>query len=285
MRVDIGGDGVPAVQVGGGAPLVLIAGPCVIESRAHALGVAEALRDLGRRHGLPIIYKSSFDKANRSSLDGARGPGLAEGLAILAAVRAGLGLPVTTDVHAPEQAAVVAAAGVDLLQVPAFLCRQTDLLLACAATGRPVNWKKGQFMAPFQVGPAVDKLRRAGCPGVLVTERGTTFGHGDLVVDYRGLDALRAEGHAVCFDATHSVQRPGALGGASGGERRFVPALARAAVAVGVDALFVEVHPDPASAPSDGPNMLPLDALDAFLRGVCAVDHAARAAPPVPGLG
>jgi 2-dehydro-3-deoxyphosphooctonate aldolase (KDO 8-P synthase) len=285
MRVHIGGDGVPAVQVGGGAPLVLIAGPCVIESRAHALGVAEALRDAGRRHRLPVIYKSSFDKANRSALDGPRGPGLAEGLAILRAVRAGFGLPVTTDVHDPSQAAEAAAAGVDLLQVPAFLCRQTDLLLACAATGRPVNWKKGQFMAPFQVGAAVDKLQRGGCPGVIVTERGTTFGHGDLVVDYRGLHALRAEGHTICFDATHSVQRPGALGVASGGERRYVPALARAAVAVGVDALFLEVHPDPSSAPSDGANMVPLHALDALLHGICAVDAAARAAPAVGGLG
>ena len=262
---------VGTVQVGG-PDLVLIAGPCVLEGADFTLRLAEALRDRCARLGLPLIFKASFDKANRTSAASLRGPGLDEGLALLARVRGEVGLPVTTDVHLPDQAAPVAEVA-DLLQVPAFLCRQTDLLLACAATNRPVNVKKGQFMAPGAMGAVLGKL----APGrAIFTERGTTFGHGDLVVDLRGLPVMRALGAPVCMDATHACQRPPTGEPTTGGQRAMIPVLARAAVAGGVDALFLEVHPDPDRAPCDGANMLPLEELEALLGQVVAIREVLR---------
>jgi 2-dehydro-3-deoxyphosphooctonate aldolase (KDO 8-P synthase) len=251
--------------VGDGHPLLWILGPCAIESRDHCLGVAEAVRRIADEHGLPAVFKASFDKANRSSGKSFRGVGLDAGLRVLDEVRSATGLPVTTDVH--EVAHCRPAAEVcEVLQIPAFLARQTDLLLAAAETGRVVNVKKGQFMAPWDMRNVVAKCREAGNPRVLLTERGTTFGYGNLVVDFRSLGWMRETGSAVIFDATHSVQTPGALGDRTGGDRRFVPPLARAAVAAGCDGLFVETHPDPDRAPSDGPNMLPLAELPALVR-------------------
>jgi 2-dehydro-3-deoxyphosphooctonate aldolase (KDO 8-P synthase) len=255
--------------------LFLIAGPCVLESDTLNLRVGEHLARLAERIPGGVIYKASFDKANRSNMGAARGPGLDEGLAALARVRERTGLPVLTDVHLPEQCAP-AAAIVDVLQIPAFLCRQTDLLVAAGATGRPVNIKKGQWMHPEGMRGAVDKVRTASAPGarqrssgseVAVTERGTFFGYGDLVVDMRDFARMRVACQApVIFDATHSVQQPGkGAGGASGGAREFIPPLARAAIAAGADGLFLETHPDPDIAPSDGPNMVRLDALDALV--------------------
>jgi 2-dehydro-3-deoxyphosphooctonate aldolase (KDO 8-P synthase) len=267
-RVGVGG----GITIANDLPLVLIAGPCAIESRAHALETASALAEMGVKAGVGLIYKSSFDKANRTSIDGARGIGMADGLDILADVRARTGLPVLTDVHAPEQCAPTAAA-VDLLQIPAFLCRQTDLLLAAAATGRPVNVKKGQFLAPWDMANVVEKFDRSGNPNVLVCERGASFGYNTLVSDMRALPILARTGCPVVFDATHSVQQPGGQGRSSGGQREFVPVLARAAVAVGVAALFVETHRDPDRAPSDGPNMIPLADLPALLDRLVAIDR------------
>lgn len=255
-------------QFGDGSAPFLIAGPCVIETDALNLRVAEALVALGARTGLHVIYKASFDKANRSRLGAARGPGLEAGLRALERVRSATGLPVLTDVH--EVAQVAAAAEVaDVLQIPAFLCRQTDLLVAAGKSGRPVNVKKGQWMAPEQMAGAVEKVRGGGAPEVAVTERGTFFGYGDLVVDMRSFGRLRAAcGTPVVFDATHAVQQPGqGTDGASGGLRQFIPPLLYAAAAAGADGFFLETHPDPAHAPSDGPNMLSLDALP----GVVAV--------------
>jgi 2-dehydro-3-deoxyphosphooctonate aldolase (KDO 8-P synthase) len=246
------------VELGEGRPLVLILGPCQLEDLDHSLRLAAGIDAVCREHGQPWVFKASFDKANRSSLASARGPGLELGLRWLEAVRDELGVPVTTDVHSPEQVPAVARV-VDLLQVPAFLCRQTDLLVACAASGRPVNVKKGQFMAPWDMAGVLGKLE--GAAGVMLTERGTSFGYNRLVTDMTGLVAMRALGAPVCMDATHAVQQPGGLGGRSGGDRRLAPALARAAVAVGVDAVFAEVHEDPDRAPSDGPNMLRLEQL------------------------
>ena len=255
--------------------LFLIAGPCVLEDDALQLRVAERLARLAEHVPGGVIFKASFDKANRSNPGAARGPGLDEGLAALARVRDASGLPVLTDVHLPEQCAAAAEA-VDVLQIPAFLCRQTDLLVAAGATGRPVNVKKGQWMHPEGMRGAVSKVRGAGDGEVAVTERGTFFGYGDLVVDMRGFARLRAACDApVVFDATHSVQRPGqGEGGASGGAREFIPSLTLAAVAAGADGLFIETHPTPDRAPSDGPNMLPLDALEDLVRR--AVDVWAR---------
>jgi 2-dehydro-3-deoxyphosphooctonate aldolase (KDO 8-P synthase) len=250
------------VAIGGGAPLALIAGLNVIEGEEMALEVARRVRDAAARLGFPFVFKASCDKANRSSLASYRGPGFDEGLRILARVKRELRVPVLTDVHEPPQAKE-AAAVCDALQVPAFLCRQTDLLMACAATGLPVNVKKGQFMAPEEMRLAVAKIESAG-GAALVTERGTSFGYGELVVDMRSLVRMRAFA-PVCFDATHAVQRPGAAGDASGGEREMVAPLARAAVAVGVDALFVEVHPDPERAPCDGASQLGFAAFEALL--------------------
>jgi 2-dehydro-3-deoxyphosphooctonate aldolase (KDO 8-P synthase) len=257
------------IPVGGGAPLVLISGLNVLETAEGAVASATALRLVARRHGLPLVFKASFDKANRSSRDSYRGPGIDAGLEMLARVKAETGLPILTDVHEPGQAAV-AAEVVDCLQVPAFLVRQTDLIAACAATGRPINLKRGQFIAPRDMRYAVEKARAWGASDVLVTERGSSFGYNELVVDMRGLVAMR-EFAPVCFDATHSVQRPGAATGASSGDRTMVAPLARAAVATGVDALFIETHPDPDNAPCDGPCQIRVEDLDRLLADVCAI--------------
>ncbi len=263
------------VHIGGDGPFTLIAGPCAIEGRDMALEIAGEAAAICRELGLPYIFKASFDKANRSALGAYRGPGLDAGLAILAELRRSVGVPVTTDVHLPEHCAP-AAEVVDLLQIPAFLCRQTDLLAAAAATGRPVNVKKGQFLAPRDMGNVVDKLRGLGAAGILLTERGASFGYNNLVVDMRSLVLMRELGVPVCFDATHSVQQPGGLGARSGGDRRFAPPLARAAVAVGVDAIFMEIHPEPDRALSDGPNTLPLGELRGHLEALLALDRVRR---------
>jgi 2-dehydro-3-deoxyphosphooctonate aldolase (KDO 8-P synthase) len=268
--------GIAGLTIGGGAPLVLIGGPCAIEDERHALMMAERLKRITADARVPFIYKSSYDKANRSSVHSYRGPGLKEGLRILARVKEATGLPVLSDVH--DVAEVEPAAEVlDVLQVPAFLCRQTDLLLACGRTRRPVNVKKGQFLAPRDMVNVVDKIRSTGNEAILLTERGTSFGYNNLVVDFRGLPIMRGFGFPVIFDATHSVQLPGGAGDRSGGERQYVQALARAAVAVGVDALFMEIHEDPdRTLPdgrplSDGPNMLRLDDLPRLLDEIGAI--------------
>jgi 2-dehydro-3-deoxyphosphooctonate aldolase (KDO 8-P synthase) len=264
------------VAIGGGAPLALIGGPCAIESLDHAVMMAERLQAITRDAGVPFIYKSSYDKANRSSVTSYRGPGLTEGLRILASVKAKTGLPLLSDVHDVSEVAP-AAEVLDVLQVPAFLCRQTDLLVACARSGRPVNVKKGQFLAPRDMGNVVEKIRSAGSEDLLLTERGTSFGYNNLVVDFRGLPIMRAFGYPVVFDATHAVQLPGGQGERSGGERQYVQALARAAVAVGIDALFMEIHEDPdRTMPdgrplSDGPNMLRLHDLPRLLDEIAAI--------------
>ena len=258
----------------GRGPLFFLAGPCVLQSRQLTQDIAGTLRDVMAERGLPVVFKASFDKANRSSLTGGRGPGMDEGLEWLAEVRREVGVPVVTDVHLPEQCAAVAEV-VDLLQIPAFLCRQTDLLIAAARTGKPVNVKKGQFLAPWDMGNVAKKITESGNPNVLVTERGTSFGYGRLVVDMAGLRDLGETGHPVVFDATHSVQRPGALGDRTGGDRTLVPLLARAAVATGeVHGLFLEPHPDPDSSPSDGPNMVRLDDMPRELDELVAVHDA-----------
>ncbi len=260
----------------GGGELFLIAGPCVLETRALALAIAERLAEIAGARGLALVFKASFDKANRTSIGAGRGPGIEEGLAILGEVRERTGLPVLTDVHLPDQCAL-AAQVVDVLQIPAFLCRQTDLLVAAAETGKAVNVKKGQFLAPHDMLHVARKCEAAGNPNVLLTERGTTFGYGRLVVDMTGFEVLAQAGHPVVFDATHSVQEPGAGDGRSGGDRRKVPALARAAVATGaVDGLFFEVHPDPDRSPSDGPNMVRLEDFPSVLDGVLRVHAAVR---------
>jgi len=263
------------VAIGGDHALAFIAGPCVIENRDSALRHAAALREAAERSGVSIVFKSSFDKANRTSLESYRGPGLENGLRILEEVRRETGLPVLTDVHEPSQAAA-AAEVVDALQIPAFLCRQTDLLVACARTGKPINWKKGQFLAPWDVEPALGKMSSAGNDRILVTERGTSFGYNNLVVDMRSLSILARFGYPVVFDAGHSVQEPGGRGARSGGAREFIRPLSRAAVAVGVDALFVEVHEDPDRALSDGPNSYPLEALDLLFRELKRFDELRR---------
>jgi 2-dehydro-3-deoxyphosphooctonate aldolase (KDO 8-P synthase) len=263
------------IHIGGNRPLVFIGGTCVIESRESALRHATAIRRMTDALGMPFIYKSSFDKANRTSLDAARGPGIDAGLQILAEVKRAVGVPVVTDVHEAAQAAPVAEV-VDLLQTPAFLCRQTDFLLAVAATGKPVNVKKGQFLAPWDVGPLLDKLASTGNRQLLVTERGASFGYNNLVADMRSLAVLAELGYPVVYDAGHSVQLPGGQGGASGGQRQFIRPLARAAVAVGVDALFLETHEDPDRAFSDGPNSYPLEALPALLAEVIRIHAVAR---------
>jgi 2-dehydro-3-deoxyphosphooctonate aldolase (KDO 8-P synthase) len=263
-------------RFGNHLPLALIAGPCALESRAHALEMASALKEITARLGIGFVYKTSFDKANRTSGKSARGLGLKATLPIFAEIRASLGVPVLTDVHESEQCALVAEA-VDVLQIPAFLCRQTDLLTAAAATGRAVNIKKGQFLAPWDMAHAVGKIIEAGNPNVLVTERGASFGYNTLVSDLRALPILaRSTKAPVIFDATHSVQQPGGQGAASGGEREFVPVLARAAVAVGVAGVFIETHQDPDRAPSDGPNMMPLRDMEGLLRTLMEFDRLAK---------
>jgi 2-dehydro-3-deoxyphosphooctonate aldolase (KDO 8-P synthase) len=265
------------VQIGNALPLALIAGPCAMESRDHALEMAAALKEITARLGIGLIYKSSFDKANRSSANSGRGIGLELALPIFAEVKERYGLPVITDVHTEEQCAI-AAEVVDVLQIPAFLCRQTDLLVAAAQTGRAVNVKKGQFLAPWDMKNVIAKVTGAGNPNVMSTERGVSFGYNTLVSDMRALPVLREIGAPVVFDATHSVQQPGGRGTTTGGERAMVPVLARAAVAVGVAAVFMETHQDPDNAPSDGPNMVHLKDLEALLANLMAFDKLAKAA-------
>jgi 2-dehydro-3-deoxyphosphooctonate aldolase (KDO 8-P synthase) len=267
-----------AVRFGNRLPLAVIAGPCVLESRDHALDMAEALKEIAGRLGIGLVYKTSFDKANRTSAAGARGVGLDGALAVFEEIRAKVGLPVLTDVHEPGQCAE-AAAVVDVLQIPAFLCRQTDLLVAAARTGRVVNVKKGQFLAPWDMAHVVAKVTGAGNPNVMVTERGASFGYNTLVSDMRALPVLAQTGAPVIFDATHSVQQPGGQGASSGGQREFVPVLARAAVAVGVAGVFIETHQDPDRAPSDGPNMVPLAEMEGLLRRLMAFDRLAKEVP------
>jgi 2-dehydro-3-deoxyphosphooctonate aldolase (KDO 8-P synthase) len=266
-----------AARFGNALPLALIAGPCQLESRAHALEMASALKELAGRLGIGLIYKTSFDKANRTSGRSARGLGLDQSLPIFAEIRETFGMPVLTDVHDAAQCARVAEA-VDVLQIPAFLCRQTDLLIAAARTGRAVNVKKGQFLAPWDMSNVVEKITAAGNSDVLVTERGASFGYNTLVSDMRALPVLRDIGAPVIFDATHSVQQPGGQGTSSGGQREFVPVLARAAVAVGVAGVFIETHEDPDKAPSDGPNMIALKDMEPLLRTLQAFDRLAKAA-------
>jgi len=263
-------------RFGNALPLALIAGPCVLESRDHALEMASALSEIARRRGMGLVYKTSFDKANRTSRDSARGLGLDRALPVFAEIRETLRLPVLTDVHEPAQCAEVAKA-VDVLQIPAFLCRQTDLLIAAAQTGRAINVKKGQFLAPWDMQNVVAKITAEGNRNVLVTERGASFGYNTLVSDMRALPILaRTTGAPVIFDATHSVQQPGGQGTSSGGEREFVPVLARAAVAVGVAGVFIETHQDPDHAPSDGPNMVPLKDLEGLLLKLVEFDAVAK---------
>ncbi len=267
------------VTLGNDRPFALIAGPCQIESRDHALDMAAALKEMTDEIGIGLIYKSSYDKANRTSLAGQRGIGLEEGIEILAAVREAVGCPVLTDVHEPRHCAGVAEK-VDVLQIPAFLCRQTDLLVAAAETGRTINVKKGQFLAPWDMKNVVQKITASGNEQVLVTERGASFGYNTLVSDMRSLPIMAAEtGCPVVFDATHSVQQPGGQGTSSGGQREFVPVLARAALAIGVAAVFMETHRDPDNAPSDGPNMVPLSNLRALLETLLEIDRIAKARP------
>ena len=269
------GHGARRVEIGNDLPLTLIAGPCALESRDLALKLAGELAAIGERLKIGIVFKASFDKANRTSGDAARGVGLDAALPIFAEIIEKTGLPITTDVHEAWQCARVAEV-VDLLQIPAFLCRQTDLIIAAAKTGRPVNIKKGQFLAPWDMAHAVKKAREAGDGGVLVTERGTSFGYNALVADMRGLPILRETGAPVVFDATHAVQQPGGHGASSGGERRFVATLARAAVAVGVAALFVETHPDPGAAISDPATQVPLGELETMVEELMAFDRLAK---------
>ena len=257
------------------APMVLIAGPCQIESKDHALMMAGALKEITDRLGIGLIYKSSFDKANRSSISSKRGVGLDEGLAVLDAVAKTYACPVLTDVHLPEHCGE-AASVVDVLQIPAFLCRQTDLLVAAAETGKVVNVKKGQFLAPWDMKHVAEKIAASGNDQILLTERGTSFGYNTLVTDMRGLPQLAETGYPVIFDATHSVQQPGGLGGSSGGQREFVPVLSRAALAIGVAGLFMETHEDPDNAPSDGPNMVPLHEMEVLLKRLQGFDALAK---------
>lgn len=257
-------------------PLTVIAGPCAMESRNQTLEAAAALKEIFLQAGVPLVFKSSFDKANRSSGASFRGVGMTEGLTILADVREKYDLPVITDIHLPEQALPVAEAA-DMLQIPAFLCRQTDLLLAAAATGKPVNIKKGQFLSPWEMRHVLNKARSTGNDRICLCERGTSFGYNNLVVDMRGLEVMKTTGYPVIFDATHSVQLPGAGDGKSGGQREFVATLARAAVAVGVAGLFLETHPDPDKAPCDGPNMLPFSALPSLLTLLGELDRIIKA--------
>ena len=266
------------VSIGVDQPLALIAGPCVLEAPDRVLRIAEALAAIGDRHEVPLIFKASYDKANRTSLSGKRGMGMDAGLRVLDDLRKAIGVPVLTDVHGPEQCAPAAEA-VDVLQIPAFLCRQTDLLLAAGETGAAINVKKGQFLAPWDMPNIVDKLESTGNTRILLTERGTSFGYNTLVADMRALPQMAATGYPVIFDATHSVQQPGGRGGSSGGQREFAPVLARAAAAVGVAGFFIETHPDPDTAPSDGPNMIPLDQMAGVLDVLQSIDRPAKEAP------
>jgi 2-dehydro-3-deoxyphosphooctonate aldolase (KDO 8-P synthase) len=275
--VEVSAPGGKAVRIGNALKLSVIAGPCQLESRQHALETAHFLAEAAEALGVGLIYKTSFDKANRTSVHAQRGIGLKEALPIFAEIRETVGLPVLTDVHEIDQCAVVAEA-VDVLQIPAFLSRQTDLLVAAARTGRAVNVKKGQFLAPWDMKNVIAKITDAGNPNVMATERGVSFGYNTLVSDMRALPILAEIGCPVVFDATHSVQQPGGQGASSGGERRFVPVLARAAVAVGVACVFIETHPDPDHAPSDGPNMVPMKDFQALVADLLKFDALAKAA-------
>ncbi|WP_159348375.1 3-deoxy-8-phosphooctulonate synthase [Roseomonas harenae] len=272
-RVSIGG-----LEVGNDLPLAFICGPCQIESRAHALECADAIAAMAKEAGVGMVFKSSYDKANRTSANAARGVGMDEGLSILAEVRERTGLPVLTDVHDAGQCAPVGEV-VDCLQIPAFLCRQTDLLLAAGRTGKAINVKKGQFLAPWDMVNVAAKIASTGNEKVLLCDRGTSFGYNTLVSDLRGLPIMARTGYPVVFDATHSVQQPGGLGGSSGGQREFAPVLARAAVAVGVAMVFIECHPDPDKAPSDGPNMIPIREMPALIARLKDFDALAKAVP------
>jgi len=260
------------VIFGGNKPLVLIAGPCVIESPSATLKIAEAIKKITAKLHVPFVFKASFDKANRTSINSFRGPGLYEGLKILSQVKSKLGIPILSDVHDVNQVQM-AGAILDIIQIPAFLCRQTDLIVAAAKTGKAVNVKKGQFMAPWDINGIVKKMQEAGNHRLLLTERGVTFGYNNLVSDFRSLPIMRSWGYPVVFDASHSVQKPGGLGNASGGESQYIPLLSRCAVAAGVDAIFLETHPNPGRALSDGPNMLPLKNLEKLLKDLIAIDH------------
>ncbi len=264
-----------SVTLGNDLPFVLISGPCQMESRDHALETAQALKELCDREGVPLIYKTSFDKANRTSIEGQRGIGLDRALLVFAEIRQRLGIPVLTDVHSAEQCARVAEA-VDVLQIPAFLCRQTDLLLAAGATGRAINVKKGQFLAPWDMANVVKKIESTGNHRIMLCERGVSFGYNTLVTDMRSLPIMARTGCPVVFDATHSVQQPGGQGTSSGGQREFAPVLARAAVSIGVAAVFAEAHENPDRAPSDGPNMIPLSEMPAFVATLAAFDRLAK---------
>jgi 2-dehydro-3-deoxyphosphooctonate aldolase (KDO 8-P synthase) len=263
------------LTVSNARPLVLIAGPCQLESLDHSLAIAETLAEICARHGAGLIFKGSYDKANRTSLGGRRGLGMDEGLRILSEVRTRIGCPVLTDIHGPDHCAPVAQA-VDVLQIPAFLCRQTDLLLAAGETGAAINVKKGQFLAPWDMEHVAAKIASTGNERLLLTERGVSFGYNTLVTDMRSLPIMARSGYPVVMDATHSVQQPGGQGGASGGQREFAPVMARAAVALGVAAVFIETHPEPDSAPSDGPNMIPLDCMNPLIASLMAFDALAK---------
>lgn len=268
------------IIIGDRQPLALIAGPCVIESEEFTLKMAAEIRKIGDRLSIPFIFKSSFDKANRTSIESFRGQNLETGLKILQKVKDEINVPVLTDIHESHQAKIVAEV-VDILQIPAFLCRQTDLLIAAAATKRAINVKKGQFLAPWDMKHVVSKLETAGATNILLTERGTSFGYNTLVVDFRSLPQMRELGYPVIFDATHSVQMPGGQGGKSGGQRQFVPHLARAATAIGIDALFLEVHENPDIALSDGPNMIPLAQLETLLKQILSIRNGLEVSPPI----
>ena len=278
LSVAIGGGDVAEAVFANDRPFGLISGPCQAEGVAHSVEIAGRMKEACAARGIPFVFKASFDKANRTSLKGERGLGIEEGLRVLAEVRAQVGVPVLTDVHSEDQCRA-AGAVVDALQIPAFLCRQTDLLIAAGETGKPVNVKKGQFLAPWDMPNVAQKIASTGNRSILLCERGTSFGYNTLVTDMRGLPQMAATGYPVIFDATHSVQQPGGLGGASGGQREFAPVLARAAVAVGVAGFFIETHPDPDNAPSDGPNMIPLGQMPALLDTLIALDRVAKAHP------
>lgn len=272
-NVDIG-----ALQVSNDAPLLLIAGPCQLESVEHALMIAGQMAEVCAAHGAQFVFKGSYDKANRTSLGGKRGLGMDEGLKVMQSVKDSIGCPVLTDIHAPEHCATVAAV-CDVMQIPAFLCRQTDLLLAAGETGAVINVKKGQFLAPWDMPNVVAKIESTGNKRILLTERGSSFGYNTLVADMRSLPTMARTGYPVVMDATHSVQQPGGMGGSSGGQREFAPVMARAAVSLGIAAVFIETHEDPDNAPSDGPNMIPLDQMDALVKSLMAFDRLAKADP------
>lgn len=265
-------------RIGNDQPLTILAGPCAMESRDHALMTAERLKEISERVGLNLIYKTSFDKANRTSIRSARGLGLDKALPIFEEIQSQVGLPCVTDIHTAEQARDVGTV-VDVLQIPAFLCRQTDLLVAAAQTNRVINVKKGQFLAPWDMKNVLNKLIEAGNSNVMACERGASFGYNTLVTDFRGLPIMKSFGGPVVFDATHSVQQPGGQGGTSGGQREFVPPLARAAASIGIAAIFMETHPDPDNAPSDGPNMIPMDRFEGLLEDIKKFDDLAKANP------